>query len=236
MDLVGIRNNFRALSGRYDLVDDDPARTIDLIINEACRTLDRLTEHQKTWGSHFAQLTAGSYHIQIPYCRSIKEVWISSTTERWQIEKKDLQDLIVDYLSGTPTNGTPLYYSPVITRKIPDDADLTLFSSYLIYMDTSVISDHNYNAIVVLPPADQTLVVEVRGFYYSKELVLDTDENYWTTVHPLTLLKAAMRELEVFNLNRSKIEIWDKALGTELDAISKDLVQEIISEIDELEG
>lgn len=236
MNLISIRNLFRSLSGRYDLIDDDPDRVIDHLINAACRTLDRLTEHQRTFGSHFAQLTTGLYHIQIPYCRSIKEVWISSTTERWQLEKMDLQDLIVDYLSSAPTNGTPLHYSPVITRKIPADVDLSAFSTYMTFLDTLAISDDNYNAIAILPPPDQTLLIEVRGFYYSKELVLDTDENYWTSVHPMTLLKAAMRELEVFNLNRSKIEIWDKALSTELDSISKDLVQEIVSEIDELEG
>jgi len=236
MNLLDIRKHFRTLSGRYDLVDDDVSGTVDFLINEGCRYLDRLTEHQKTWGSHFVSLAANAFSVSIPYCRSIKEVWISSTTERWQLEKMDLQDLILDYLSSQPTSGSPLYYSPVITRKIPEDADLTAFASYMQYLDTSVNLNHDHNGIVVLPPADMTLLIEVRGFFYSKQLVSDFDVNYWTTVHPLTLLKSALRELEVFNQNQSKIKIWDDALAVEIDQINKDLVSEIISEVDSMEG
>jgi len=236
MNLLEIKKHFRTLSGRYDLVDDDVSGTVDFLINEACRYLDRLTEHQKTWGSHFVQLGVDAFSVSIPYCRAIKEVWVSSTTERWQLEKQKLQEMIATYLSSQPDSGTPLYYSPVITRKIPEDADLSAFSTYLQYLDTSVNLDHNHNAILITPPSDTILVVEVRGFFYSKELVTSDDTNYWATVHPLTLLKAALRELEVFNQNQSKVKGWDDALGIELENINKDLVSEIIAEVDQIEG
>jgi hypothetical protein len=236
MDLGMLRGHFRTLSGRYDLIDDDVSGTANLLINEACRTLDRLTEHQKTWGSHFGFLAPDSFLFQIPYCRAVKEVWVNLTGERWQLEKKDLQDLIHDYLSSPPTSGSSLYYSPVITRKIPEDADLSSFASYMDFIETSVNSDYNHNAIVILPPTDQQLLVEVRGFYYSKELVNDDDENFWSTVHPMTLLKAALRELDIFGINSSKVKVWDSALAAELDAISKDLIHEVVAETDEMEG
>lgn len=235
MNLLAIRKHFRTLSGRYDLVDDDVSGTTNLLINEACRNLDRLTEMQKTWGVHFVEAPANSFRVAIPYCRAIKEVWLATATERWQLEKKNIQDLIVEYLSSAPTAGTPLYYSPTLTKRIPEGVDISAFSAYMNYMDTSTGLDHNHNAIVILPPTDVTLLVEVRGFFYSKELVLDTDQNYWTTVHPLTLLKASFRELDIFNQNQGKTKLWNEALASEIDNINKDLVEELVAEVDVIE-
>jgi len=235
MDLFGIRRMFRGLSGRYDLADDDTVGIVNFMINEACRNLDRLTEHQKTWGVHFELAAIDAFKVDIPYCRSIKEVWVGDSSEnRWQLTKMNLQDIIYTYLRATPDSGEPSYYSPVITRKIPVDADLSAFSAYMNYMDTSTDLANNFNAVVILPPTSAELLVEVRGLYYSNELVEDADENYWTTVHPLTLLKAVMRELEVFNQNRTKTQAWDEALGNEVLNINKDLVEEIVSEVDEM--
>lgn len=237
MNLLDIRKHFRTLSGRYDLVDDDVSGTVNFLINQACRYLDRLTEHQKTWGSHFAQLAANSFTLPIPHCRAIKEVWVSTNTgTRWQLEKKNLQDLIVDYLSEQPTSDDCLYYSPVITRKIPEDADLSAFSTYLTYVETMTNVGQGFNGILLLPPTDVAVLIEVRGFYYSKELVNDTDQNFWTANHPLTLIKAALRELDIFNQNQGKTKLWNEAITVELDNISKDLVEEIVAEVDDIEG
>jgi hypothetical protein len=235
MDLFTIRRNFRSLSGRYDLVDDDPTGLANFLINSASRYLDRATEHQKTWGVHFEEIAVDAFHADIPFCRAIKEAWVATATERWQLEKMDIQDLIRNYLTSAPDSGEPLYYSPVITRRIPEGVDISAFSSYMTFMDTSTDLDNDFNAIVIVPPTDETLLVEVRGLYYSKELTLDADENYWTVVHPLTLLKAVMRELEIFNQNRSKTKAWDEALGIEIQNINQDLVEELISEVDEME-
>jgi hypothetical protein len=235
MSLLDIRKHFRTLSGRYDLIDDDVSGTANFMINQACRYLDRLTEMQKTWGVHFVEVQVDDFKVAIPYCRAIKEVWLATATERWQLEKKNIQDLIVEYLASAPTSGTPLYYSPTLTRRIPDGVDISAFASYMNYMDTSTDLDHNNNAIVILPPTDAELLVEVRGFFYSKELALDADENYWTTVHPLTLLKACLRELDIFNQNQGKVKLWNEALETELSNINKDLVEELVAEVSVIE-
>jgi hypothetical protein len=236
MDLFAIRRHFRSLSGRYDLIDDDPTGLAAFFINSASRYLDRATEHQKTWGVHFEEIAADAFHADIPFCRAVKEVWVSNDqNERYQLEKMDIQDIIRSYLSSTPESGEPLYYSPVITRRIPEGVDISAFSSYLTYTDTQTDLDNDFNAIVIVPPTDASLLVEVRGLYYSKELVNDADENYWTVVHPLTLLKAVMRELEIFNQNKSKTAAWDRALAIEIQNINQDLVEELIAEVDEME-
>lgn len=237
MDLFHLLRTFRTLTGRYDLIDDDPEMNIISIINSASMTLDRLSENQKSFGSYFAFLDIGEFSLSIPHCRAIKEVWAASTTARWQIEKKNLQDIILSYLSSdTITSGDSSYYSPVVTRKIPEDADLSTFASYMTYLDTQPNLDANYNGIVIVPPTDTKIMIEVKGLFYSATLAEDSDENYWSAIHPMTLLRAVMRELDIFDQNQSKVDNWNKIIAIDLENISKDLVSEIISEVDEIDG
>lgn len=237
MNLFTLLRTFRTLSGRYDLIDDDPEENIVNIVNAASMTLDRLTENQKSFSSYFAFLDVDEFQISMPRCRAVKEVWAASTTARWQIEKKNLQDIIVNYLSSdTITSGDASYYSPVVTRKTPSDADLSAFSTYMTYLDTQPNLDANYNGLVIVPPSDTKILIEVKGLFYSPALTSDDDENYWSAIHPMTLLRAVMRELDIFDQNRSKVEQWDRVLSVDLENISKDLVDEIISEVDEIDG
>jgi hypothetical protein len=236
MNFRQIKAVFRNLSGRYDLVDDDADETIEHLINEASRTLDRSGENPKSWGSHFEQLAIDSYVVSIPLCRAIKEVWVSTASAHYQLEKEDLANLVSMYLSESNDSGSPLSYSPVITRKIPEDADLSTLTSFLTYVETQTGLDHDYNALIVMPKVSEAMLVEVKGLFYSARLVEDDDTNYWTTVHPLTLIKAVMYELEVFNQNKSKTDLWRKALNDDLIGINKDLVEQLISEVDQMEG
>lgn len=237
MNLFQLLRTFRSISGRYDLVDDDPEKNIVSIINAASMNLDRLAETQKSFSSYFAFLNVGAFQLSIPYCRAIKEVWASSTTARWQIEKKKLQEIIVNYMSSdTIDSGDSSYYSPVVTRKMPDDADLSTFATYMTYLDTQPNLDANYNGIVIVPPTDTKIMIEVKGLFYSAPLTEDDDENYWSAIHPMTLLRSVMRELDIFNQNQSKVENWNKALSLDIENINKDLVAELISEIDEIDG
>jgi hypothetical protein len=139
------------------------------------------------------------------------------------------------YLNSDQDPGTPLYYSPVVTRKVPADTDLSAFSAYMQYLDTMTNLAYDFNGIVIVPPASQQMLIEVRGFFYSKELVEETDVNHWTVNHPLTLVKAVMRELEIFNQNQSKVKGWDDALLIEIDQINKDLVSELVAEVESME-
>lgn len=237
MDLFHLLRTFRSLSGRYDLIDDDPEQNIVNIINAASKTLDRLAETQKSFASHFAFLNVDAFQLSIPYCRAIKEVWAATTTERWQIEKKNLQDIILGFLSSdTITSGDSMYYAPVVTRKVPSDADLSSFATYMTYLDTQPNLDANYNGIVIVPPTDTKILIEVKGLFYSAELSDDEDENYWSAIYPMTLLRSVMRELDIFDQNQSKVDNWNKAITADLVNINKDLVEELIAEVDEIDG
>lgn len=148
----------------------------------------------------------------------------------------DLQEAIATYLAEVPTSGALLHYSPVITRKIPEDADLSTFAAYMTYLDTTTTIGYDYNAVIIVPPTSELVLIEVRGLYYSVRMVDDEDENYWSVVHPLTLLKATFHQLEIFNQNQGKTKQWRDALAEDLTGISKDLVEELISEVTQIEN
>jgi hypothetical protein len=240
MNYLQMRLKFRELSGRFDLVD--PVG-VDLgagfFINEGRKFLDRLDENQKSWGTAFRFLNVGFYSVQIPYCRSIKEVWIASTTAKWQLEKKNIQDLINGYLLGIPssrTNGVPEYYSPCITRAIPENQPVNSFESFLGWVDIPAGNAHEYNAILVNVPTDTKLTVMINGLFYSAVLINDTDENYWSVSHPMLLYMAAMRQVEVVNRNTQGVRDWENSIMTDVKTLGFDLVEENIAEVDQMEG
>ena len=98
MNLLQIRTKFRELSGRFDLVNSDFSDNgADFFINEGRKFLDRLIKTQKSYASCFRFIEVGKFSAQFPYCRAIKEVWVMSTSARWQLKKVSLQNLISDY-------------------------------------------------------------------------------------------------------------------------------------------
>jgi len=240
MNLLQLRTKFRELSGRFDLVSDTFTDTgADFFINEGRKFLDRLDETQKSWGTCFRFMETGFWSVQFPYCRAIKEVWAASTSGRWQLEKKRAQDLIEGYLTGLPSSrevGCPLYYSPCISRYVPENATALDLESFIGYVDIPSGNAHEYNAILVNVPTDEKLTIIINGLFYSAELVNDTDENYWSAVHPMLLYMAAMRQVEIVNRNTQGVNDWTAAITTDMRQLGMDLVEELIAETSEMEG
>lgn len=240
MNLGEVRTKFRALSGRHDLVTALGADNgADFFINAGGRYLDRMAETQKSWASCFRFAEISQFAAHIPYCRAIKEVWAATTTSRWQLEKKSLQDLIAGYLTALPTSrelGTPLYYAPALTRHITEGVTSEDFEGFVGWIDVSAGNAHEWNSILLNVPVSEKTMLDVRGLFYSPELSEDTDENYWSAVHPNILIMAAMREAEVFNRNTQGVNDWNNAIAAEIQQLDMDLVEELIAEVSEMEG
>ena len=240
MNLLQVREQFRDLSGRHDLVNKDGSDNgANFFINEGRKFLDRLDENQKTWGSYFRFINLGYYSAVFPHCRSLKEVWAMTSTERWQLEKMDLQNIIADYMTEIPSlrsTGVPGYYAPIITRYIPEDATVVDIETFIGWLDIPSGNAHEYNGIILNVPTSERISVDIRGLFYSMELVADTDTNYWSSVHSGLLLKSALRELETFSQNAAKIKLWNEAILIDAKSIGMDLVEELIAEVDQMEG
>ena len=70
---------------------------------------------------------------------------------------------------------------------------------------------------------------------YTEELSNDTDKSYWSEVHPEVLIMATMRQIEVFNRNTQGVKDWDNAIEVATFGIGKDLVEEEIAEVTQIQ-
>jgi len=239
MNLLQVRTKFRDISGRHDLVNEDGSDNgADFFINEGRKYLDRLDETQKSWASCFRFVEIGGFSASFPHCRAIKEVWAMSSSARWQLEKVDLQELITGYLTGLPASrsvGTPLYYSPCLTRYIPEDAAVADIESFVGWVDIPAGGAHEYNAVLINVPADEKISLDIKGLYYSMELVDGEDTNFWSGAHPMTLIMAGMRALEIVNRNTQGVKDWEASIQTDTTGLGMDLVEELIAEVTQIE-
>jgi hypothetical protein len=240
MNLVEIRQKFREISGRYDLVNDDFSDNgADFFINEGSRWLDKAVETTKSWASYMEIINAGDWYVQFSQSRAIKEVWISTIEGKWQLEKIRLQDLIASFFTANPSNwinGTPVYYSPILTRTIPETLDPLDIAAFSAFVGLIQVTSHDYNAIILSSPVDQDTLVEVIGLFYSQTMSDDTDTNFWATVHPLLLIQAAIRQTYIVSGNKPMLDIIDRGLDGDLTRLGYDLTEQIIAEIDQMEG
>lgn len=241
MNLLQIRQKFRTESGRFDLVNADGSDNgADFYINEGSKYLDRLEEIGKSHAYNYSTLATGRYFASFPYCRAVQEVWVFNSTARWQLEKKDFQWLRAEYkqMFLQSDTGSPLYYAPIDIRMVPSvvDANASLLDILAAGVDILGTDNMDYNAVLVLPRTSADIHVEVGGLFYQKELVADTDINYWSQLHPLLLIMATSRHLEVINRNTQGKQDWDRAIQDYIIGLGRDVVEEQIAERIEMEG
>lgn len=230
MNLLQIRTQAVKLSGRYDLVVDDSAwadNGMDFFINAASRWLDRLSEHHRSYSRVFRTLAAGEYLVEFQHCRDILKVGIATadTFVGW-LERKELKELreTSGYKMpfGDITAGEGLYFTPCYLRIT--DTEAADYSGFEDWVDES--SDWmTYNAIIVTPPADEDYVLEIHGKFFSAEMSDNTDENFWSVTEPQILVKATLRELEVFARNSEGQKDWERAIFQEMLDLEKDYVE-----------
>jgi len=244
MNLLQIRTQFIKLSGRNDLVVD-VTNYVDnganYYINAGQRFLDRKYRFPKDVGIYPSVVAIGGWNVIFPFCRAIKEVWVADVESgRRQLKKKSWQDFLSVYTEpfNTLERGSTLYYTPSILRSIPesDRATASTTSAIVGYMPTMSGPHYAYNGILIGPPTDVQLHLEIHGLFYSPELTSDTEESYWSVNHPETLIRAALYELEVDYRNTQGANDWMGAIETHAIGIDQDVVEEDIAEVDQMEG
>lgn len=235
MNLSDLRDQLGILSGRLDLTEENPDLA-DFFINEGSRFLDRNSTIQKSYGTFYGYVSSGGWYLEVPSSRGIKKVYVANTEGRYEAKKITLEEMLIYLMServANLTSGSPYYYCPAVTRNIPEGA--TLPTNITDYIDVLTTTGQNYNAILLSPPADGQYLISIEGLFYSKTLTAETDENFWSVNHPSLLLQSALREIEVFNRNSAGVKDWESAIMTILDGINKDLIEEEIADIDQME-
>ncbi len=241
MNLLQVRQQFRSISGRFDLVNADGTDNgADFFINEGSRYLDRLEYVPKSPAYYFHNLATGHYLVAIPDCRAVQEVWVANSTARWQLDKKTFQWIREEYAEIFLNSdvGGSLYYAPINYRGVPptDEIDGDIADIMAGMMDVVATNTQAYNAIIVLPRTDATLYVEVGGLFYQKTLVEETDQNYWSELSPFLLIESALLIIEMSNRNRQGVADGKAAIKEIVTGFGMDAVEEEIAEYDQMEG
>lgn len=243
MNLSTLRAQFEEVSGRSDLVNSDGSDNgANFYIQAGQKYLDRRSNFTKHVGRIFFNISAGDYAAVFQHCRAVHKVFVADADERVELTKVDYDTLRGktyypdDY--SQIDQAQPVYYSPAFLR-LANDPSQTLSSGgqgVASLLDVSPGTDYEYNGVIFLPPADQAYTLEVRGLFYSTPLTADTDESYWSVAEPQVLLKAAMRELEVFYRNTEGVKDWTAAIEADLFGLDSDGVEEGIADVTQMEG
>lgn len=229
MTLYEIREKFIQLSGRYDLVVDAvdyEDQGADYFIKNGQRWLDSTYHLGRSDGSHFFSLAVGDWYAIIPYCRVIRYVYAGNTdNERFELYRRtvpQLRELFSESLASEDS-GTPIYYAQATFRAVPETADTIVVDS-LSTTAVTVSSDlFTNNGILIAPKTDAALRIEVNGIFGQPYLVLDDDENYWSSEQDYALVMAAMRALEISYRNTAGVNDWEGAIAKELMGAEFDL-------------
>jgi hypothetical protein len=242
MTLREIRKQLRKTSGRYDLVGADGSDSgANFYINAGARYLDRRTQNKQMVGRKFQRIAAGAYLHYVPDMRAVGEVWVANQESRSRLIKRDWSELRLKYPENPSTadRGGPVDYTPALLRPIPEtisQEEQTSLDWVTDYMDVMLANHYKYNGVIIQPAPDTELMLEIVGEFYSTELLLDADENYWSAVHPEVLIMAAMHQLEITMRNKAGAGDWAEAIEMHISEISKDHVDELIADVSKMKG
>jgi len=208
----------------------------DFFINAGSQFLDRLDEVRQSESSIFKFLDVGKWSISLPYCRAIKKVWCASSSERWELKKRsfsEMRGLLTDLPSARQV-GLPTYYSPCILRHVSESGAANAMEAFSGFVEVPSGSKSNCNALIVSVPANERLMLEVNGLFYSPTLVEDTDSNLWSDLYPHLLVMSAIRYAEIFHRNREGAKAWEEAIIVDMQQLGFDLVEEQIAGVNEM--
>jgi hypothetical protein len=245
MNLLQVRTWFVQESGRYDLVVDATTfadNGANNYLNAGLRMLDRMQTHPLTIGHNWQKAESGTKYVIFPDCRAVKKVFATKVSDvcRTELTKEKLEYVKAQHflaLAGDADAGTPLYYAPGTFRLAPESTmaigDIDIAEEWLDYIGESPF---NYNGILFTPACDEDYGIEVWGYFYTPTMSADTDENYWTTQHPELLVMAGQMTIEKFMRNTEGVKDWLGAIQMELTGIDRDLVEEEIADVNQMEG
>ena len=237
MTLETARIQFAKVSGRYDLINtDDSDNGANWYIQYGQKYLDHHPLMAPVPIRTFQDIAADAYYLSLERFRVIEEVWINNDEGRSKLTKKDLNWLRAEYSStaAETDSGTPLYYAVAKKR----GSDITAINSLATFFNYVVAeaSAEGTQGILLLPPPDEAVTVEVSGLGLADDLSSDNDTNFWTENHENILILAGLRELEIFYRNTAGVKDYEKSIDDFMRMLDMTYVQEEIVDLTEMTG
>lgn len=123
-----------------------------------------------------------------------------------------------------------------------DDISVTQLSAASPFSPTYDTADVGYGqmfnqqGIVWAPPADAVYTISLLGLFYEKELSLDADENYWSSIYPNALINATLMKMEEHTRNRQGVADYLSAVRSEIQGVEWDLVEDEMAGVNQMTG
>ena len=246
--LLQIRQEFVKRYGLYRLVNSPsgawPDNGANQYIQGGLKYLDMKYGIRHTSAVYKVDVAAGSYAVEFKLCRAIQEVWIDNGDGRSKLTKKTLAWVKENYADPVAEldQDTPLYYCPGLIKLAPElrtleSSDYT--SQFTYGYEDILFSDegdaHEYDAILIVPPPDETFTVEVKGLFYS-QMTSDTHTSFWSVNFPNALITAAAMDFEGSNRNHDGAQKLEAHIQRMLSPYKDDVVEEEMTNINQIGG
>ncbi len=243
MNLLALRTKLAKDSGRYDLVVDAlnadySDNGMDYYINEGQKTLDGLISVPQTTATVYYNIAAGDYYLDFQHnCRVIETLFAEDDTSRTIVTQADLNNMKEYY--NTPvvdlTPGRPLQFA-LANLRADETTDKDSLATYLDHTFAEDDTKYTYRGIVFGPPADKAYTLSLTGKFFQFILTSDSDENFWTQLHPNLLAKATLYHLDTFSTRPGR-DNWLKSLKEDLaGGLEKDIAEEESVGVNQMRG
>jgi len=240
MNLGELRKWIADTTGRLDLVTSAYGDNgLDIFIKAGQRLLDRKFPAAGANMRFFQELKSGEYLVKMKSCRFVKEVWVNDAEERIELDKKTWNEIRKIY-SGSDlsqvSSGTPRYYGMVGLGLSPELQGYTSATNPFSYGTGEILFGDegefvDYKGLIVLPPPDTTVTVEVLGsFFY--EFLSDSTETFWSANYPELCLMATQWAIELtWYRNTSGAWELERSIDEAIRELDFDLVEHEIAQV-----
>jgi len=215
MNLKQMRKLFAQHSGmrKYVTMPDYGDNGANLLLQQGQKLLDFMQPAPGSNRSHLYDTAEGVYQVPLEGCRAVGSVYLLNSDGLSELTEKTTEEIRSLYTSSADEidSGTPKYWAPTSFLE-PGEQDSTSDSFASVYYDICFGKDYETPALLVLPPADGVYTLEVHGRWFTKKLVNDTDESWWSINYPLALVQAAMVVIEMLNRNNEGVAAGVRAL------------------------
>lgn len=222
--LDGIITDVRRRSGRYDLSDDD----IIGYLNDAQKHLDRVVRRRQQRTQNLGTILAGAVcYTFSSRCRVIERVYAIQDCNRIMLRRITWREMR-GHLRKVPQTGAncPIVYAEAMLHREPGYATLSDLAGPLGFQDTIFSPAGKCNGIFIHPPTTQEITIEVIGNWYDDILTVKWPYSWWIVNHADLLVKATLRELEIYMRNSQGVSDYDMAIATDLKHVDFDQAEQ----------
>jgi hypothetical protein len=235
LDIVGLRNEFRDLSGLPDMANSD----VDKWINRGIRMLDLATEFAYSYARETVVVPINTWLVKfLSECRVVTDIFAIDATEgRTRITLIDAKSFRETYPNLSDNDGSvPKHCILATTRAATADSIVGADTTYDKWVESEQ-SGVDYVGMLIGPKTDKEYQIEVFGKFYSPAISDTNVSNWWTINFSDVVIAAALYKLNtIMYRNREGAADYMTDIKSMLTMLDYDSAEKESSQIVRMEG